>query len=480
MKYNWDIKILNPIIFIILILSFILLIKKNKKIQKDIIFLLQQLCFWTATYLVIVSNNNFIILKTIEEKYNPLIIMFFSTLFYSIFATIFANILNRYFKNRKIWFFISHIVIFISLICFLFLNSFIFVLFLSFSIALCAGSFTQYYLFYSENYHKRFFPFFVISLFMIVNIFSTLVSSNFFNFLNFIFNYKESNSLLLKNTVTIIGFILFCFSFIIMINIKNKKSLFGFSYEQKNNLEPFIWPRAFLIFFFLFIISFMEAISHSQLSDWILKQNTYTYFRDKAIINLFSRLSNTFYFLTEIIFATFIGIFSFKKIGVKYTFYIGLSFLFIYYVLMAFNGNPILLLILTPFQAIGYIIVYISLLSLLVMWNSRSFNKNLPTIGSFISITTHFSLKYIIFIIIKHYNVNLLTKNYILDDRITSSLNSETTFIFTSFAISVLILWILFYFKSNFILGEYIENSKNSFYLIKKDKNILISKKYFN
>ena len=478
MKYSWDIKILDPIVVLFLFGLLFQIIKKNKYLKKDLWFLLQQTCFWIATFLVVSGNENFITFSMISKKYAFWIIMIFSTSFYSIFNLILANFISQHFENRKIWFFTTHIVAFISLIVFVISPTFAGAIILSLGISFSAASASQYFLFYSENYHKRYFPFFVVSILFSIILFSKLLTFNISNLLNLYFDGNNDENFAV--ITVLIGFILFIFSFLILLNIKNDKTMFGYSYEQRKYLQAFLWPRAIIIFIILFVVSVIENIGNGVLFDLILKQNTYTYFNHNSdIINLFSRLSSLSFTAPEIIVAILTGGFLFKNFGVKYSTGIGLVFLFIYYALMAFTTNPFILLILNIFNSIGYTIIFVNLLSLLFMWNSRTFRKNLPTIGSIIIAITHFSFKYIINITIQKLIPSLEEGNntYVSDDKFTYKLNSDTTLLFAGLGIFCLFIWILFYFLSSFILGEYNERNVDCMYIVNKQANISNKKK---
>ncbi len=483
MSYNWDIKILYPSLFILIAFSLIMYWKKSKYLKKHGIFFVQQFCFWCSIYMFTDFNNNYSIFIFLNYDITIWIIMFFSLTFYSIFLFLPANIVSTKFGNRKVWLFTSYLVSIPTIILFLTLPSIATSIIFAIGIAFPAANSSLYYLFYSENYHKRVFPFTTISLIYVVILLGRLFSLNIDMILKVIFvNHSYTNDIKFFDNFSYVLFfvsialIFLCISFLILISIPENEKWFGYCDIQFEKFQPFIWKRGIFLISFACIIVAIEGIGHGSISKWIIAQDTWTKYHDNNVVNLFLRLFEEFHFIPQIILGSLCGAIFYKKIGIKYTFGIGLLLLFIYYTFMSFSSNPITLLLLDFVSGAGYVIIFMTLLSLVLMWQSRTPNKKILPIFSLMIVATKFLTIYIINVL-SIYNVWIfqdknINQTYVQNDEVTKLLNAQTTFMFTGLVITILLLLIVFYYSSEFVLAEY-NNDINISY---KMKNILKTK----
>ncbi len=476
--YTWDINILYPVIFLVLFFVFGFYLRKIKKLKKDGIFFVQQFCFWSSVYIMVNINENYSLSYFLNHKESIWVVIFFTITFYAIFLFIPANIFTSKFRNRKLWFYLSYMCGLPSIIIFISWPTIVSVLIFSMLMAFSAACTSQYYLFYSENYQNRIFPFTTISLVFTVMVFATLFSVNIDNFLYEMEKVESVRTNVIPisdfyySITALIVFVLFLLSLFFLFLIPEKEDNFGYCNIQFEKFEPFIWVKGILLFVFLFVIVLIEEIGHGLFFNWMLDQNVWTTNHNDSIVSLYSRLSIEIYDVTQILISGFIGFFIIKRLGIKYTFGLGLFLKFLYFSLMSFSSNPVLLLFLDFISGAGYVILIITLFTLALMWQTRTPNKKiLPifiTIFTFTSFFTQYIIKLLSGTTWGIFKLKNIQDNYVPNDEITIQLNAETTIIFTILAVITLGLLILFYYCSEFILAEY----NNDIYFLNKMNEI--------
>ncbi len=481
MKYTWDIQVLYPILFILLALCFGFYLYKLGKLKNDGIFFIHQFCFWTSIYTAIKINDQYTLTFFLDHKESLWIILFFSILFYSIFLFIPANLITMKFRSRKLWLYISYILAIPSIVIFISWPSIYTSILLTLLTSFAAASSSTTYLFYSETYQNRIFPFSTISLIYTVLLFGDLFSSNLISIISLLNNGIDKSifetNLIYYLIIFLIILIFFIISLFILFLIKEDSEMFGYCNIQFEEFEPFVWLKGIVIYLFLFFVVLIEEIGHGLLFNWMLEQNAYTKYHHNAdLVNLFSRLSTEIYLFAQIIFGFFFSIILIKKIGVKYTFGLGLLLEFLYFSMMSFNSNPIIFLVLDFICAVGFILILLTLMSLVLMWQTRTPRKMILPIFSIIYTSTSFLTQYIIKLLSETNFGIFKLKNgfsdYDPDDNVTQILNNQTTIIFTFLSVISLCILLAFYYCSEFILAEY----KNYIYFANKMNEIKINK----
>ncbi len=472
MNYTWDIKILFPILILATIGILIIYWKKIRILHKHGLFFLQQFLFWSSIYLFVAFTNDYGNWIQGTHAKNPNVLNVWLTIFTSItFFTLFlfmpANIISSFFRNRKVWIYSGYTISITSIMIFLawpsFATEIIFAIGMGFSVASTA----TYYLFYNENFNNRSYPFKTISLIFSVILLANLFGYNLESLLFIIAHYKKEEGILhnpiIFNCFMIIGFLLLLVSMFIIFYIPENPSLFGYSEIQFKKLDPFFWSKGMIIFIFTGILILINEISHYTLGNWMIAQNAWTIYKDENLSKMFVRISNEFWLIPQILVAILCERYIFRNIGIKYAFSIGLLILFLYFAGMAFTTSPIVLLFLSILGSIGNIIVILILIGLTIMWNARTPKKRILSIMSIVVASSKFLSIFIIHLL-TFYNVSIfghkdINDIFVKDDSITHLLNEKMPIIFSIFAIIIIILFLAFYFISNYILGEYYINS---------------------
>ncbi|AGM25919.1 hypothetical protein SSYRP_v1c03250 [Spiroplasma syrphidicola EA-1] len=482
MQQNWDNFLFNPLLLLLLFLFYGLFIFKsgNIKALSQKIFLIEIFCFWFALFLII---GNSVDLSSLLNNFgytglDSLLLLFAISIgFYAfIFMIPFLFWQKRLSKfSWRIFHYVIYSLVAGGILVFTAYPNIVTTIILS--VILGAGATIKglNYLSYNEIYGKKFFPFKTVSLIAPLITLALLAGND----LNLLIISSTANVLNSRAQFSIIGSLAFLaiLSALVLYWFFARKNFTAtsFTVEQQKALEPFRWYKVLIIFVMLFFIIVLKEVSQSNIYLWLLGQRTWEKYHNIDIVNQFIRLNQQFFFIPQFFGAYLACHVLYNKLGIKYSFALGMFFWFIFFAVSAFNHSPEAFLVLQLINGLAYAMCFNILFAMVCEWKYRAPN-NLPIVGQFQLL--FFGSEFLVQFtdnIFKYKKVGIfadyvLGQNFIETPNFAVNIDNITTIIFTVAAMIILGILVGFYFTSDLILAEY----RNHLVLLVPKINILL------